>query len=281
MDTDAIIAEANLPADAQSQPETTTAVTEDATKETPVTEEVNPETEAQEPGTEEAESKTDEELFPKKAVNALSRRDKKIGKLQAEKQALMQEIEALRKGASKPEIKESTEIKEEDFATYGEYLKAVAREEAKQEYQKAQKEQQELKQKGEAESWRTERIEALEDNAAEAKKAFPDFDRLADEALKAANLGQHVIDAFLEAENPAFALYSLVKENSLDSLNDMSPARVAMAIARAEDKGLALSKTKQISKAPQPLSPAKGVTPTGKDLSSLSFMELKKELKLK
>jgi hypothetical protein len=270
MDFDAVIAEAQAAAAAQ-QPEPETAVTE----ETQQTEVLQENTEEVEAPVEEAKTET-EVMFPKKALNAISRRDKTIGKLKAREQQLQSELEALKAKAPEQKATVQGEPQEADFEKYGDYLKAVARWEAKQEYSETYKKQAEESAKAKLDEWKTERIEAMEDNAAEARKAFSDFDMVTSEAFQSAKLEQHVIDAFLEADNPAFALVALAKEGLLADLNDMSPARVAMTIARYEDKGLALSKTKQQSKAPAPLRPAKGVSSGEKPLHERSVDEVMK-----
>lgn len=239
------------------------AQTPDAPTETPAAE--NPETPAPETEESEAEVKDKpEDMFPKKAVNALSRRDKQIGKLKAEKQQMQQELETLRQKANpKPEVKDDAP-KEVDFETYGEYLRAEARYAARQELSETQAKQTEEKAENDTKEWEAERAEAMDDNAAEARKAFSDFDKVIEKAIPKEGLAPHVKKAFLEADNPAFALLALAKEGNLEDLNDMSFAKCAMTIARYEDKGLALSKTKPVTNAPKPMTPAKGTGTPGK-----------------
>lgn len=238
--------------------------TTDAPKETP---EEQPETDTPEPEQAEVEIKErPEEMFPKKAVNALSRRDKQIGKLKAEKQQMQQELEALRiKGVPKTEVKDDSP-KEENFATYGEYLRAEARFAAKQELNEVQSKQQTETAKTEAQEWETERQEAIDENHQEALKAFPDLPELVAKNVDANGkipLSPDARRALLESDNGAFALRQILKDGLLSDLNEMSPAKAAMLVARMEDKGLAQSKIKSVSKAPTPMMPSKGNASSG------------------
>lgn len=261
---DAIIAE-GLSAPAETK-------TEEAAPEETVTE-----VEITEPqASEETEEK--EEMFPKKAVNALSRRDKQIGKLKAEKQQMHQELEELRQKATpKAEVKDDSP-KEEDFETYGEYLRAEARFAAKQELRETQTKQTESKAKLEADEWEEDRRIAIEENHQEALKAFSDFKTLLDD--NSDDKGQIPLStaarrALLEADAGAFALRSILKDGVLDELNQMSPAKAAMMVARHEDKAIAASK-KQTTKTPAPMTPSKGVATNSKSLDKMSPDELHK-----
>ena len=92
-------------------------------------------------------------------------------------------------------------------------------------------------------------------------------------------LPEHVQTAFLEAENPALAVYALAKEGKLQTLITMSPYQAAMAIGRAQDRGEALTKAKQVTNAPAPIAPAKGSGQGGKTLDRMDGNELMAWLK--
>lgn len=261
---DAIIAEGLA---APAQPET-----KDAPEETPTGTEV----ETPEPAA--SDEDKPEEMFPKKAVNALSRRDKQIGKLKAEKQQMRQELEELRqKAAPKAEVKDESP-KEDDFETYGEYLRAEARFAAKQELRETQKQQTETKAKADADEWEEDRRIAIEENHQEALKTFSDFKTLLDD--NSDDKGQISLSpaarrALLESDNGAFALHSILKNGALDELNQLSATKAAMLVARHEDKAIAASK-KQTTKAPTPMTPSKGVASNSKSLDRMSPDELHK-----
>ncbi len=270
MDIDAVIAEAVTPAvAAQPQADATTTPPEAPEADTPLPE---------------AMEKSAEEMFPKKAVNAISRRDKKIGKQAAEIQQLREENERLKQTATPTPKKEDGPPKEEDFEgkSYGEYLRAVARYEATQIHKETQTKDTESKELTEAQKWERERAEAIDKSAEAAKAAFPDFDDVLEEHLDANGvipLSPHVRKALLEAENGAYALYALAREGLLEEINDMSPLKAAMTIARMEDKGLSLSKKKAetpTTQAPAPMTPAKGAASAAKPLHQMSPEELLK-----
>lgn len=262
---DAIVADVNSKATAAETPTEETKVEETTAEET-VVENEEVEQKAEEP----AKPETDAEKA--KLLNKLSRENRKIGKLTAEKYQLKQELEALK--AQKVTIKEG-EPQESDFEgkPYGEYLKAVAKWEAKQLFNENQLKQVEEKTKESNDDWKQERLELARENGEMARKAFPDFDKITNEVYDILDPKLH--DVFLEADNGAFALYTLVKEGKIEELNELSPTKAAMMISRYEDKGLALSK-KPTTKAPAPLSPSKGNTIGNKSLENKSTAELLK-----
>lgn len=274
---DAIMSEA-FPAAAQTQPETPDTNPADAPVETPEAE--NQEVEAAEPEEATGETKDKpEEMFPKKAVNALSRRDKQIGKLRAEKQQMQQELETLRQKANpdKPEVK-SAAPSEQEFEkqgkTYGEFLTATARYEAKQEFTQAQAKLDQDRAKAELAEWQEERGEALKETSAQARKALSDFDKVLSAAKPILDqLPSKYSDLFLESDNAPYAAYAMQKEGILDDLASMSLTQAARVIVEMEAKGLALTK-KQTTNAPAPLISSKGnAAGTSKSLDKLSPSE--------
>jgi hypothetical protein len=261
---DAIVAESKSTA-AETKPEAETKV-EANTEETVVENKEEAVTEVEET------SKPDAADEKAKLLNKLSRENRKIGKLTAEKYQLKQELEALK---SKQVIIKEGEPQESDFEgkPYGEYLKAVAKWEAKQLFNESKIQQVEEKTKESNDDWKQERLELARENGALATKAFPDFEKVTDAVFSTLDPKLH--DVFLEADNGAFALYALVKEGKIDELNELSTTKAAMMISRYEDKGLALSK-KPTTKAPAPLSPSKGNTTGSKAVETKSTAELLK-----
>lgn len=245
---DQVIAE-SASAPTADQPETTSKTEEETTA---------PETEPQEP----VKEKEEDVPFPKKAVNAISYRDKKIGKLQAELAALKAEKEALQAPKQSTENKPKSDgpPSEEDYDNYGEFMKAQLRWEMKQELQNAQKLQDDQRNQAQQAEWRAERESAQEYNIEEAIKTVPDFQSILAQNVELLDaMPPHVEMAFLESDNAALAGYALLKEGKLQSLFTMSPARAAMEIGRAQDRAEAMLKAKPVTKAPQPMAPAKGV----------------------
>jgi hypothetical protein len=258
MDIDAIIDAAPAAPQAQAQPENT--------PETDATTEVN--SEPAEPKAPEAK----EDAFPKKAVNAISRRDKKIGKQAEQIRRLNEELTALRSKAPK----------ESDFEgrPYGDLLKAEAKHAAAEESTERELKRVESEDKAAREEWKQERLEALGTNSAEARKSIPDFDTVLKQSKPFLDsLPEEISDALLEADNPAFAVVALAKEGLLGELADMSPTRAAMLIAKMEEKGLALVSKPEATKAPAPIAPVKGSGTAGKPVERMSGKELLKSIR--
>lgn len=209
--------------------------------------------------------------FPKKAVNALSRRDKQIGKLQAQLAADRAELAKYRE-QQKPV---DNSPKEESFDNYGEYLKAVARHEAKQELSETSKQQETQATTAQDEAWHAERTEYISQKAKDAIENIPDYKQLfMENADILQSLPPHIERAFYELDSPEMAFYALAKEGKLDAILEMSPVRAAAELGKAEVRGEALSKAKQITKAPAPIEGLKGVGSSTKTLDTMSSKEL-------
>lgn len=268
MDIEAFIASAEThSATTEAAPVAETKPEAEATNEAPQT---TAETEGNEPQAAPEDKSKDDAAFPKKALNAISYRDKKIGKLEAKYQQAIQERDALLKQVNpeKPEAKDAAP-KEEDYVgkPYGDYLKAEARYAARQELNETQVKQAEQQVKSVEEEWEAERAKVIDENYQEAVKALPNYPDLIKQNVGADGkipLTPDARRALQEADNGAFALYSILQEGLLSELNNLPLARAAMLVARMEDKGIALTKTKPVSNAPAPMSPSKGNAASGK-----------------
>jgi len=217
----------------------------------------------------------DDVPFPKKAINALSRRDKQIGKLRAELQQRDLELQRYQQQQSQKQAPDSDVPNEDSFDNYGDYLKAIARYEAKQELAQGTKQQQEQQRSASQQAWIAERQDYVAVKAQEAIDSVPDFQQVMSENVDIVeSFPPHIEHLFLEADNAALAFYALAKEGKLESLLEMSPARAAMEIGRAEDRGVAMTKAKPVTKAPTPISASKGTGTVGKTLDRMSTEEL-------
>lgn len=258
---DQMIAEANP--EPQEQP--------DQTANEVVTEEPKTETEAQ-------PVEVEDVPFPKKAINALSRRDKQIGKLRAEIAQRDSELAAFRQSQQqKAEPKNTIDPdapKEEDFETYGDYLRADARYAVKQELAAGQKQTQETQSNQQETAWVEERREHTQTQASELIKVYPEArDILMESVDILESLPPYLDRAFLECDNAAIAFVNLAREGKLEELANMTPAKAIMEIAKAEAKGIP-ARTK--SNAPVPMTAAKGTGVGGKSLDTMSADELVK-----
>jgi len=223
--------------------------------------------------------KTEDVPFPKKAVNAISRRDKQIKKMRDEMAAYKAELERFRQSqTSQPKVDDAP--KEESFNNYGDFLEAKIlhklQKEAAGKNEAQQKQQPEVSY--EAQMWVEERRESVQEKASEYMQSIPDYkDVFMEYGSIADELPEHVQMAFLEADDAPLAFYNLAKEGRLESLATMSPYKAAMEIARAQKPVGAPKQT--ISKAPAPISSAKGVS-GGRSDDELSGRELLKKHKL-
>lgn len=214
--------------------------------------------------------KQEDAPWPKKAQNALSRRDKEIGKLRAQ----LQQLQAQREAPPQNQPK-SDRPKEADFQTYGEYLKADALYDMRQELAKDKEASKTEELSAKEREWMAERDMEIGQKTQEYMKAIPDYAEVAQEnADILAEMPPHIQKAFYEADDAPMAFYNLAKEGKLEALASMSPYRAAMEIARAEMK----KPVAQISKAPRPMQGATGKGPSSSSLDSKSPDELMKWL---
>lgn len=243
--------------------------------------------------TETADNKPDE-MFPKKAINALSRRDKQIGKLKAElaaervkSQQFEQQIRPQQPSPKTGDMSVSktgipTKLDENSFKSWAEFSEARAEEIA--DYKIDQKlnerdgKQKETIQNQQQQAWISEREQNVAKKAQEFAKAYPEAAAVIDENADLADeFSPEIQKLFLEADNAPLAFYNLAKEGKLEALMGMSPARAAMEIGRAQAQAIAKPKTK----APTPLPASRGSVPAGKSLENLTAREAHKLLSQK
>lgn len=229
------------------------------------------------------DAKADDEMvvFPKKAINALAHRDRKIGKLKAETAALRAELEQYRSSQANnqktsPE-QQNNGPREEDFDSYGEFLIARAKFELKQEQQGETSKRQQAEVDMRKAQWTAEREQVIATKVIEHKKVIPDFETVVNESADIADeLPEYIVNAFYEADDGAMAFYNLAKQGKLEELAAMSPYKAAMVIARAQDAPVFQTK----NQAPKPMAPARGTGITSKPLDDLSGKDLLKRWKL-
>lgn len=214
--------------------------------------------------TEETAKKPEEDFvpFPKKAQNALSRRDRTIGRLQARLREMEAKYNEKTQAESSTKQPEDKGPQEKDFDTYGEFIEARAEWRAEKKFEqkfaerdKAAKEATKNQLPLEQQQFIAMRSKEIEKKSAEYSTSIPDFDDVQEENLEiVANLPQGIKMAMLEADDPAIAFYNLAKDGTLADLANMTPTKAAMVIALASQK--VPSKPTQ---APKPMQGAKGV----------------------
>lgn len=226
----------------------------------------------------EAKAKQEEDVWPKKAVNAISRKSKQLGELRAKYAAEQQTVAELKKqleGYTQAKKPENAAPQPGQYQTYEEYIDALTEYKVKQRLNEKDEESSRLKQQTEEKRLISEREAYINENAEKAKEAFSDFENVMQanqDDLGA--IAPHVRRAFLDADNGAFALYALAKEGILDTLNEQPYHKVVATIARMEDKALAMSQKKPITKAPQPMTAVRGNASTQKRPEEMSGREL-------
>ena len=206
--------------------------------------------------------------FPKKAQNALARRDRQIKKMHAQLAQYQTEMENLRKSIQQgaPEDKGP---KESDFETYGEFLKAQTLWEVKKEMaesQKAASEKMQSEQQNAAKAHFVEqRVQAIAVKSQEYAKKFPDFLQVAQaNAAFLDALPTEVQEAFYNPRiDAALAFYNLAKAGRLDDIADMSRDEALILLAQAQ------SLPAPTTKAPAPMKAASGTgSPVNGDLAN-------------
>lgn len=200
---------------------------------------------------ESVEDKDEDTPLPKKAINAIQKRDKKIAKLNYEYKQAMKELEALKQ----PKAEEKKEaLSTDSFETLEDYMEALIDTKVK----KGEKETPKEEFSPEQVAYYNSRQEVVAKERGELALKLPDFDDLITN-----NIG--VIDAFsediagviLDSETPTLALYTLAKEDRLFDLTEMTVAQAARAIAQAEIRGQKYLKP-AITNAPAPIGGGRG-----------------------
>lgn len=203
--------------------------------------------------------------FPKKAVNALNRKDKKISKLRAQ----MRELEARLNQA--PAAKEQESINPDDYENYGDYINAQIKASVNQQTQQSQSDMQKQQLTQQQAAVKAQQDQYIIEQAQEASQTFKDLPQVWQQnATLLDNLPKEVEDIFYSIDNAPAAVYMLAKEGKLQDLLYANPAIAAYEIVNAQNRGLELlSKThNRVSQAPQPISKAKGTGSVKKQLST-------------
>lgn len=223
---------------------------------------------------EEGQEKDDNVVFPKKAVNALSRRDKKIAKLNAELQEYRQKEAEWQRGQQRGQqnLQQGNEdnqaIKEpdlDDYDSFADYQKALTQFYVKQsqgalKQQSGQQQQQDqlTPQQVQQQVHYSQRAQHMDTIDADLSAKLPDYEQIKTEYSDVlAELPQHIAMAMLDAENGPLALYTLAREGKVEQLLTMSPTQAAAEMARAEIRGQQYF-NKQPSSAPAPIKGVKG-----------------------
>lgn len=232
------------------------------------------ETEAQE------DKRLTEAEWLKKERNVVSRRDKQIGKLRAQYEMAQNELNKYRQQPSSQNVQtaELKEPEEGDFKNYHEYIRALERFDRTKDL-KAFEERLTAKEthsvrEYQQRQWETERDIALDKAGEEYSKQVPDFMNM---VAQNATIIQSFPDAIkrvikeVDAQDVVKAFHAMVENDTLEDLADMTPVQAAAAIVRAANMP---QKPASFTRAPAPMTSAKGTTQGQKTLNRMSPQEL-------
>lgn len=213
--------------------------------------------------TNDADSGDDVE-FPKKAVNALNRKNKTINKLRAQ----MQELEAKLKET--PQQSEVEEINPDDFTQYGDYINAHVEALVNQKLTQSQSDMQKQQLEAQKKELKAQRDQYIIEQAQELSQTLTDLPQVFQQhVVTLDSLPEQIADIFYSIDNAPAAIYTLAKEGKLEGLRYANPALAAYEIVNAQNRGMELlSKPQQrVSQAPAPLEKAKGSGSVKKQLT--------------
>lgn len=208
--------------------------------------------------------KAEDTPWPRKAVNAMSRRDREIGRLRAQLRELQAKEQTKQNTNTQPA---NAEPQEKDFATYGEFLQASTLYKLRQELAEAKKAEHTERTNETKSAERKRYVETKSQSIIEAAQKYarqlPDYQQVVQENHDIIdNFPEAIQDLFLEADDAALAFYNLAKDGTLATLAEMTPARAALAIAKAHKAPTPQRQTQ----APRPMQGASG---TGQSASNL------------
>lgn len=235
----------------------------------------------------EAKENKPEPTEAEKVKYAMQKRiDKQTAKL-ADYERLLAEKEAV---LLKAQPQQTNAPKEEDFATYEEYLKAQGRWEVVQEQKEAQQKQAQADRDAAYQKTMSERKAMFEEKEVELKKVTPDYDEkvgevestisLLTDSQKASTEFQVFRDMLFSSDNMPALTYELGKNpDLLDKLLTMNPLQIARQIARLElqIENAPKQQHKPVTAPPTPISSG---SKANKSVTEMSYKEMKKAWKL-
>lgn len=256
----------------------------DATIENAVDEDVSEEDVSENEGeAEEAEDNgsdenTDVEQEMKTIRKALNKKNRYIDNLRARHRELEAEMKKLQETKA-----ESNPPKETDYESVLDYLKAQQQYDLEQKFAEHGTQQQQTALQQQQQMLMQQINEQNHQKYQELAAANPDIKQTLESAETQQviqSLPSHIDALFNEVDNPALAGYVLAKEGRLPELAYMKPEVALVEIVNAMHRGAqyATPKAKQspVSKAPQPLSAAKGTGKISKQPHQMAGDELLK-----
>lgn len=223
------------------------------------------------PVAEETTTPVTEEVTPKPAeLTAEQQRafDKRLGKELAKlrrehDERLLEAIKSLKPEAKEAPAKEDSEPKEEDFADFKEFTRALARWEIRQERKAEEKRQQESKAKEEQTTQTEERNQLVAEHnerLEDARDKYEDFDAVIASA-KDIKITPWIQDAIIESEDGPELMYYLAQHpEDAEKLADMRPASALRQLERIAAK--VSEPTREAGEEKEEAEPAPVIKPT-------------------
>lgn len=236
-------------------------------------------TESQEANTEATEKEPELTLEEKyrKAENKIRHDREKIAKARAKAERLAGEAQQYKAELEKLRAEREQKAtapqkpKMEDFDSVEDYVDAVATFRAKENNQQAPKEAVLTPEQQQEQIWIAQREAVVAQQAREFIKTNPEaVEIIQDNADVIDDFPQHIKNVLLASENPTLAVVNLVKEGRLEYLGYLPKEVAAMEVQRALSQGGAKA---AVSKAPAPISTAKGTAVGTKSPESMSVKE--------
>lgn len=236
-------------------------------------------TEEVETEAEQDEAQEDDVVFPKKAVNALSRRDKQIAKYKAQNEELQKqlyELQAMQQQAAPPkqELKEPTINDFDDYESYEAARVQFLVNQILEQQNSQQKEQAQLtKEQAEQEQYLIERHAHVDAKADELMQVASDYIDVINEHGDILDSASPELEAaVLQMDNAPLAIYNLAKAGRLEAVAQM-PVNLAMIELMLAEKQ-EIKQVNKVSSAPAPMKATKGTGTGFKEWSQKSPREL-------
>ena len=221
---------------------------------------------------------TTDDVFPKKAVNAIDRRNKKIVKLKGQNQEIRNQMRQMEQSYQNL-MEAKAAPQEDDFDNYGDLLDARAKHNIEEQFTSRERAQLEAAYNDKQSQLQQIKAQNLTEQVNEVSSAIPDFMEVKtqyDAVLD--SFPQEIAEVFLDADNAPLAFYTLAKEGRLEDLAYMQPAHAAIVLAHAQERGRSfLNEPKKpipTTKAPKPMTSVKGTGSQSKNLAQMSGDEL-------
>jgi chemotaxis regulatin CheY-phosphate phosphatase CheZ len=223
--------------------------------------------------------------WPKEAENAVLRRERKIGKLTAQKHQALRDAEFWKQKAEAAETAKTGDKPDRAKFTDDEaYVEAVAEWKSKGTLNDHKVVEAKENAKTSQEAYESTRKEIADESGDAAREAFPDWEEtMLKHQTQATPDGKKVIplspaarSALLESDHAGSALYSILKDGLLNELNGLPFHRAYALITQHESKALNLVKgsTTNVTKAPAPMTQTRGSPAPGKSVERMTAKEV-------